>query len=561
MQHMDSQAELLLRHLLGDLTLDEAVLLMIAHVSIRDRTYRLRKFRDCFVGAEAVNWMIESEDLPKIQTVEYAEQLGSIMCRFGYVSHVLERHDFKSKYYFYRVLKIPSIPKSEPQVTSAAASLFGTGNSPKIKRLASARRMLKHSGLLQASKQCQNEMLDRLDDIEEELGEQSKKLKRLQRVVCALLISLSILNSTGANTQGILSWGVVNVLLCAVLVELVGPWRGKALASLSRISPQGNVEDVEDDLKTKTQQAPKGVESSILPPPPSHTWPHRPLYVRLSPRVAALRITGLPFQDDSDSTPCVPPDPGCIFLNDKTSVFEFETDTFAGRALVRILNAPNTTDSSYFEGRKRTMQTVVQGRFKTPTPCSKVVTGQWFYRKLVNLPSRFILDTVFSIFKKLSPSLRADLSGGAPYFVSPLLATAQSVGVHPPGKEPCVTSELREETVLLGEYFAPNKDKPKGSLEEKEDEYSSSISSAKRKKYFSNPSNLQKHTFSPDLVYTFDFYQHMIVPDRFVLDLGITSFDMAKYLNGQPISIMAKNLETLQYYWDFEIWHQKLVTG
>ena len=33
---------------------------------------------------------------------------------------------------------------------------------------------------------------------------------------------------------------------------------------------------------------------------------------------------------------------------------------------------------------------------------------------------------------------------------------------------------------------------------------------------------------SPEHVYTFEFYQHMLCPRRFALDLGVIRFDIAK---------------------------------
>ena len=62
-------------------------------------------------------------------------------------------------------------------------------------------------------------------------------------------------------------------------------------------------------------------------------------------------------------------------------------------------------------------------------------------------------------------------------------------------------------------------------------------------------------------MYTFDFYQHLMAPADFTFDLSVTSFDMSKYLNGQPLSVMARSYSSGGYLWNFELWHEKLLTG
>jgi len=47
--------------------------------------------------------------------------------------------------------------------------------------------------------------------------------------------------------------------------------------------------------------------------------------------------------------------------------FEFETDLFVGKALLRVKGLANSDDpegDKYFSGRCRTYQHVIQGRFK-----------------------------------------------------------------------------------------------------------------------------------------------------------------------------------------------------
>lgn len=269
----------------------------------------------------------------------------------------------------------------------------------------------------------------------------------------------------------------------------------------------------------------------ILPPlPPVSKWPHKPVYVRINPLLKGFQILN--------------PDPklpdGCIRVNNEKG-FEFETSLFKGRAIIRIKNCPNAPETSYFDKRKRTMQCIVQGVFKREVPFEDVVTGQEFYRELKNLPSRYILGPVLRIFQTLSPAMKKRITNECPaYLVSPLAATAQAIAVSEPGTEPPLEDELVEANELLGGSFY----------------ISDSVSSKERKKYFSKPARLKGFTYKPKYVYSFDFYQHMILPNEMLLDVGIKKFALAPVLNGQPFSLMAKSFSTGEFLWSFEVWHE-----
>ena len=82
------------------------------------------------------------------------------------------------------------------------------------------------------------------------------------------------------------------------------------------------------------------------------------------------------------------------------------------------------------------------------------------------------------------------------------------------------------------------------------------------------PEALEAAYFEPGLTYTFSNSQPLFAPADYSLDIaGLAKFEFDEYLGArdagvptQPILIaMAKDVETGEYLWNFELWHEKLV--
>ncbi|MGB7440168.1 MAG: mechanosensitive ion channel domain-containing protein [Coleofasciculaceae cyanobacterium] len=67
-------------------------------VEIKDRRYRLNLYPDCFVGAEAVEWMMQTQSCTREEAIE----LGQIFMEREIIHHVTDEHGFKDEYLFYR---------------------------------------------------------------------------------------------------------------------------------------------------------------------------------------------------------------------------------------------------------------------------------------------------------------------------------------------------------------------------------------------------------------------------------------------------------------------------
>ena len=65
------------------------------------------------------------------------------------------------------------------------------------------------------------------------------------------------------------------------------------------------------------------------------------------------------------------------------------------------------------------------------------------------------------------------------------------------------------------------------------------MSSLKRKQYFSKRANLELYSFDSSMVYTFDFYQHLLNVATLDVDLGFLKYDLVKVLGARPLQIMA----------------------
>jgi small-conductance mechanosensitive channel len=67
-------------------------------VSIADRRHLLRAHPHCFVGREAVDWLVRERGLSRDEAVE----LGRLLAARGVIHHVLDEHEFEDDNLFYR---------------------------------------------------------------------------------------------------------------------------------------------------------------------------------------------------------------------------------------------------------------------------------------------------------------------------------------------------------------------------------------------------------------------------------------------------------------------------
>jgi hypothetical protein len=67
-------------------------------VEIKDRHHHMNIFPRCFVGSEAVEWLMQTQNC----TREEAIDMGQLLVDRGIIHHVVDEHPFRNEYMFYR---------------------------------------------------------------------------------------------------------------------------------------------------------------------------------------------------------------------------------------------------------------------------------------------------------------------------------------------------------------------------------------------------------------------------------------------------------------------------
>jgi len=86
----------------ASLTLENALVigeLMMRNLDIRDRASAFRTHARCFVGREAVEWMLSQKF---VSSVEQAVETGNMLIRANVISHVTNGHMFSNSQLLYR---------------------------------------------------------------------------------------------------------------------------------------------------------------------------------------------------------------------------------------------------------------------------------------------------------------------------------------------------------------------------------------------------------------------------------------------------------------------------
>ena len=68
-------------------------------VIVKDRLYHLRRYKECFIARDFVQALLT---LGYCQTKRHAVLVGKRLCRRGQMHHVVDDHDFRDGYYFFR---------------------------------------------------------------------------------------------------------------------------------------------------------------------------------------------------------------------------------------------------------------------------------------------------------------------------------------------------------------------------------------------------------------------------------------------------------------------------
>jgi hypothetical protein len=260
-------------------------------------------------------------------------------------------------------------------------------------------------------------------------------------------------------------------------------------------------------------------------------WPDAPGLLRLKPGLGQRLTDGA--------------DPQRIPLNTSRPI-QFETDSFVGTAAIWVRDLP-TAPADMWKGKRRRSRIAIQGRFKERICMEDVITGQEFSRA-TNMPARWLVDQVLvKVARAINPSVEIGAMS-APSVLVPVVAMAQAFAVSEPGEQPDVCGEEVEDARAVGPQLRDAAGEP--------------VSVDKRKAHFSSAAARRSAYFETDKVYTFWIYQHLVNLGTYELDLSVYRFDLAHYLDGQPMQFMMRPRgDKARPYFAFEMWHQKLLAA
>ncbi|MEM8805250.1 MAG: mechanosensitive ion channel protein [Cyanobacteria bacterium P01_G01_bin.38] len=75
-----------------------AAMRTVGGIQIKDRQFRLKSYHQCFVGSEAVDWLVADLDISR----QAAVRIGQRLIDEGWIHHVLDQQVFQDEYFFYR---------------------------------------------------------------------------------------------------------------------------------------------------------------------------------------------------------------------------------------------------------------------------------------------------------------------------------------------------------------------------------------------------------------------------------------------------------------------------
>lgn len=88
-------------------SLEELVEAFRAAVTVKDRTYRLRRYKACFTGVDAVRTLIA---IGAAVTIEEALTVGNDLVAHHVIEHVYGEHCLKNENLFYRFIEPDQAP-------------------------------------------------------------------------------------------------------------------------------------------------------------------------------------------------------------------------------------------------------------------------------------------------------------------------------------------------------------------------------------------------------------------------------------------------------------------
>eukprot|EP00958_Prasinococcus_capsulatus_P015433 scaffold1643_cov390-Prasinococcus_capsulatus_cf.AAC.12 len=533
-------------------------------VETKDREYRLRTYKDCFLGSDAVMWLLKNTEA---RTVRHAIHLGNKLIAQGFFHHVVHEHLLENKKLFYRfntdVMNQRAAKPASPSKYSLlpafqsirgcdAPTVMGQGLNAVQSQVLALRQ--KVDALESFDSEIEAVIRDSLEhsSVERRLLADILSSTRLEQrwtvatcLACLFLVALCLMQS------------VLQFVVCAALLVAACGFSKATLEKQPWYTPMEALEEIGNKKDYDRLQKTLMLRNLTLRYG-DHYEAKNSHFVLKEPDDTSgapsqhIRDPKLPSLSEWQNFPVLvvpsPNDPSNAgHLNDQVPIndekaYPFETELFAGEMLVRIKGlAKEESFANHLAKKKRTYEITLKGCFKEPVYMDQALVGHEFSRPMSALPAKWIVEQGSAILRRLVPSVHMDFHADEPYLMALLGSTVQQLQVGEKGTLPDICEPAQEETTLLGGQFAEKR-----------------CTSSQRKRILASLKNAQQYKFDPAYEYKFTLYSHLVHFATYQANLGVVSLGLASYLNNQPLQIMGKTTDG-RYLFDFEVWHESLI--
>jgi len=276
------------------------------------------------------------------------------------------------------------------------------------------------------------------------------------------------------------------------------------------------------------------------PVPPVDEWPQRPILLTKE-------------------------EEGCYAKNQKVlrangEVHSIHSDIFEGRARFFVRNSASEerenqdqsihdevlSHENYFRNRKRKAGVLLTGRFKERVCCADLVVGTEFDFHFVETgkPQRVVIALVMYLLRKFAPHLTLSL-GDKPKLFAPVVLDCKTLSVintteNSKENDGLNLHSMEENTSVLGGWFASQR-----------------RSARQRKAFFSKASNRRQFYFETGHEYSFEFYQHTLSFETYLLNAGPIQIDVGRITKGQPFQFCMRTKSACLCKFNF--WSERLL--
>lgn len=246
-----------------------------------------------------------------------------------------------------------------------------------------------------------------------------------------------------------------------------------------------------------------------------------------------------------------------ISVNNEQNPFEIDSAHFRGKVVVRV---KTKKPLEYFKNKSRNFSIQFSGQFKQQQPADDLVFGAVFDRK-ISAPYGASLAMTFANY--IDPSLKSDLYCSKPWLLSPLVCAMNTLNIKRisetrnittldhgvVGNENTLVDILADDLPpLLKEDISWPWVNGKELVEDTTALNKNKLSASERRIHFTAASELKATTVGPEMLITGDFFGPVVDFNQFCVNLGPFSFDISSYVEGQPITFVAKSKSTDQIF-------------